>query len=72
MMLWIIGGIVLLVFALLAYVVLRYNKKANPEPATFSHNAFGDYLDSDTGDYFDCDLYPIDEITVLHRPHGGA
>ena len=38
MMLWIIGGIVLLVFALLAYVVLRYNKKANPEPATFSHN----------------------------------
>ena len=38
MMLWIIAGIVLFVFVLLVIVVLRFNKKANPTPASFSHN----------------------------------
>lgn len=32
-------GIVLLVFALLAAVVVRYNRKRNPTPATFTHNS---------------------------------
>lgn len=36
----IIAGIVILVFALLAWIVLRYNKRANPIPAKFSHNTF--------------------------------
>lgn len=31
-------GIVVFVVSLLAYVCLRYNAKANPIPATFSHN----------------------------------
>lgn len=31
-------GIVLVVFGLLAYVALRFNAKANPTPAKFSHN----------------------------------
>lgn len=38
MMLWIISAIVLFVFLLLVWIVIRYNKKANPKPATFSHN----------------------------------
>ncbi len=31
-------GIVVLVLILLIWVILRFNKKANPEPARFSHN----------------------------------
>jgi len=38
MLLWIIGGITLLVLALLVWVMIRYNAKANPEPQKFSHN----------------------------------
>ena len=38
LLLWIISGIVLFVFLLLAYVVVRYNRKSNPTPAKFSHN----------------------------------
>lgn len=38
LLLWIITGIVLFVLALMIYVVLRYNRKANPTPAKFSHN----------------------------------
>ncbi len=34
----IITGIVLFVVALLVYTMVRHNAKANPEPATFSHN----------------------------------
>jgi cytochrome c oxidase subunit 2 len=34
----IIVAIVLLVFALLLVVILRFNKRANPTPARFSHN----------------------------------
>jgi cytochrome c oxidase subunit 2 len=34
----IITGIVLLVLGLLAWIVIRYNKKANPVPAKWSHN----------------------------------
>ena len=36
----IIAGIVALVFVLLAIIVLRYNKRANPIAAKFSHNTF--------------------------------
>ncbi|MCR8723988.1 cytochrome c oxidase subunit II [Frigidibacter sp. ROC022] len=35
---WIIGGIVALVVVLLAIVILRYNRRANPTPARFTHN----------------------------------
>lgn len=35
----IITGIVLFVVALLAIVILRYNSKSNPTPATFTHNS---------------------------------
>jgi cytochrome c oxidase subunit 2 len=35
----IIAGITLFVTALLAYVILRYNRRANPSPATFTHNS---------------------------------
>jgi len=38
LLLWIIGAITLLVLALLVWVMLRYNAKANPEPQKFSHN----------------------------------
>ncbi|HBR69501.1 MAG TPA: cytochrome c oxidase subunit II [Rhodospirillaceae bacterium] len=38
MLLWIITGIVIFVFILLAIVILRFNSKANPKPAQFSHN----------------------------------
>ena len=34
----IILGITLFVVALLAICILRYNQKANPEPARFTHN----------------------------------
>jgi cytochrome c oxidase subunit 2 len=37
-LLLIIGGICLLVLALLAWVVLRYNRRANPTPRRFTHN----------------------------------
>lgn len=35
---WIIGGITLLVVLLLAIVILRFNRRANPTPARFTHN----------------------------------
>ena len=38
LLLWIISGIVLLVFVLLAIVIFRFNAKSNPKPATFTHN----------------------------------
>lgn len=38
MLLWIISGISLFVLLLLVYVVVRFNKRANPTPAKFSHN----------------------------------
>lgn len=39
LLLWIIGIITLFVVALLIYIIVRYNKKANPEPATFTHHS---------------------------------
>ncbi len=38
LLLYITIGIVIFVSLLLAYVLLRFNKKANPEPQQFSHN----------------------------------
>lgn len=37
-LMWIITGIVILVAGLLLIVIFRYNAKANPRPATFTHN----------------------------------
>ena len=39
MVLWVIVAITLLVTALLAYVIVRYNQKANPNPSSFTHNS---------------------------------
>lgn len=39
MLLVIIAAISLFVLALIAVVIVRYNSRANPEPATFTHNA---------------------------------
>ena len=39
MVLWIITGISVFVTGLLIYVILRYNQKANPVPANFTHNS---------------------------------
>ncbi len=39
LLLWIIGGITLFVTGLLAYVAVRFNARANPKPATFTHNS---------------------------------
>ena len=39
LLLWIITPIVIFVVALLAIVVLRYNTRSNPTPATFTHNS---------------------------------
>lgn len=38
MMLYLITAIALFVLVLLVWVVIRYNEKANPEPAQFTHN----------------------------------
>ncbi len=38
LLLWIIIAIVIFVFILLVIVVLRFNAKANPKPAKFTHN----------------------------------
>jgi cytochrome c oxidase subunit 2 len=38
MVMWIIGVITVFVCALLLYVILRFNSKANPTPAKFTHN----------------------------------
>lgn len=38
MLFWIIAAIVVFVFILLVYILLRYNARANPVPAKFSHN----------------------------------
>ncbi len=38
MILWIIVAICVFVLALLLYVMVRFNSKANPEPSRFSHN----------------------------------
>lgn len=37
-LLWVIAGICFFVLALLLWVILRYNSRSNPTPATFSHN----------------------------------
>jgi cytochrome c oxidase subunit 2 len=37
-LLWVMGGVALLVFLLMVYIVLRYNARANPVPAKFTHN----------------------------------
>ena len=39
MVLWIITGISVFVTGLLIYVILRFNQKANPVPASFTHNS---------------------------------
>ena len=39
MVLWVIVAITLLVTALLAYVIVRYNQTANPNPSSFTHNS---------------------------------
>lgn len=36
--LWIIAGVTLLVVLLLLFVILRFNQRANPVPARFTHN----------------------------------
>lgn len=38
MIMWIVGVIVVFVCALLLYVMLRFNSRANPTPAKFTHN----------------------------------
>ena len=38
MILWIITAISIFVVALLAIVIVRYNRRANPDPASFTHN----------------------------------
>ncbi len=39
MILWIITAITIFVVGLLLWVIVRYNKRANPTPATFTHNS---------------------------------
>lgn len=39
MLLWIITPITIFVLALLAWVILRHNRRANPVPARFTHNS---------------------------------
>ncbi len=39
MILYIITAIVLFVTALMGYVIIRYNRRANPNPASFTHNS---------------------------------
>lgn len=43
-LLWLIIAISLLVLALLVWVVVRYNEKANPTPGKFSHNTLIEVL----------------------------
>lgn len=38
LLLYIITGIVIFVFMLLFWIMIRYNSRANPKPATFAHN----------------------------------
>lgn len=38
LLLWIIATVAIFVLVLLLYVIVRYNKRANPEPKQFSHN----------------------------------
>ncbi len=44
LLLWIITPITLLVLGLLIWIVVRYNDKSNPVPATFTHNKFWERL----------------------------
>ncbi|WP_373354237.1 cytochrome c oxidase subunit II [Pseudoroseicyclus sp. CXY001] len=39
MLLWIISGIVVFVLLLLAFVIVRYNRRMHPEPKRFTHNS---------------------------------
>ena len=40
MVLYIIAGICVFVFALIIFSLLRFNRRANPEPSRFTHNSF--------------------------------
>jgi cytochrome c oxidase subunit 2 len=42
--LWIITGIVIFVMALLLYVILRFNRKAHPQPSRTTHNVLIEIL----------------------------
>lgn len=44
MLLIIVGAITLFVVVLLAWVIIRYNKRANPEPSRFTHNSLIEVL----------------------------
>ena len=44
LLLWIITPIVIFVTALLAWVVIRYNKKANPKPSSTTHHVMLEIL----------------------------
>ncbi len=44
MLLVIIGVITLFVMGLMFWVIVRYNRRANPEPARFTHNSFIEVL----------------------------
>ncbi|MEP5375862.1 MAG: cytochrome c oxidase subunit II, partial [Hyphomicrobiales bacterium] len=44
MLLWITSIIVIFVTLLLVYVVVRFNKRSNPTPATFTHNSVVEVL----------------------------
>lgn len=37
-LLWIIFSVAIFVLLLLVYIIIRFNKRANPEPAEFAHN----------------------------------
>jgi cytochrome c oxidase subunit 2 len=39
LVLWIMTGITVFVTGLLIYVIVRYNRKSNPVPASFTHNS---------------------------------
>lgn len=40
LLLWITGGVVVLVTVLLIVVIVRFNERANPSPARFTHNTW--------------------------------
>jgi cytochrome c oxidase subunit 2 len=42
--LWVITAITVVVLILLVYVCLRFSRKANPNPATFTHNAKVEFI----------------------------
>lgn len=81
-LLYVVYGIVIFVFALMLYIMVRFREKANPEPSTTTHNTFIEIVwtvvpvlillalvPPSFSSLFDQDIIPETELTIKVKGH---